>query len=162
MQGFPWDPVVCERYMDAAIAQAERAIHFGEVPVGCVVVDSHGIVAAAHNLRETLQDPSAHAELIALRDASRRKGSWYLSDCVVVATLEPCPMCAGALVNARVAGLVYGAPDPKASACSTLFRIPEDSRLNHTLPVIPGIRADRCAQLLSDFFRRLRQSRESA
>jgi len=159
MQGFPWDPVVCERYMDDAIAQARRALCFGEVPVGCVVADSSGIVAAAHNMRETLHDPTAHAEMLALREAARRKGSWYLSDCLVVATLEPCPMCAGALVNSRVAGLVFGATDPKAGACVTLFRIPEDPRLNHSLPVLAGIRADECARLLSDFFRRLRSPR---
>jgi len=158
VQGFPWDLEVCQHYMESAIAQAEKAIRFGEVPVGCVIVDPSGIVAAAHNLRETLHDPTAHAEILALRDAARRKGTWYLSDCIAVATLEPCPMCAGALVNARIAGLVYGAPDPKAGACDTLFDIPGDGRLNHSFPVVAHVCEQRCARLLTDFFRQLRKT----
>jgi len=155
----PYSTVECENYMALALAQAGRAAAFGEVPVGCVVVDQGGPVAFGHNLRETTQDPTAHAEMVALRAAARRKGTWRLTDCTLFVTLEPCPMCAGALVNSRLAGLVYGAADEKAGACSTLYEIPTDKRLNHMMPVLSGVLAEECAALLSDFFRRLRTGR---
>jgi tRNA(adenine34) deaminase len=145
--------------MRLALAHAHFALAFGEVPIGCVIVDENGLVAAAHNLRETRQDPTAHAEMLALAEAARRKGTWRLNDCVLVVTLEPCPMCAGAIVNARIGALIFGAADPKAGACSTLYSIPSDRRLNHVLPVVGGVCEKECAALLSNFFRRLRTGR---
>lgn len=133
-----------------------KAAAVDEVPVGAVVVDSSGVVASAHNLRRSLNDPTAHAEILALREAARLKGTWHLSDCTLYVTLEPCPMCAGALVNARVGTLVYGAADPKAGACGTLYTITNDPRLNHEVRVISGVLQDECAEVLRQFFSRLR------
>ena len=144
-------------FMRAALTEALLAQTLGEVPVGAVVVRSDAIIGAAGNRRETQRDPTAHAEILALRAAARRTGTWYLDDAVMFVTLEPCPMCAGALVNARIQGLVYGALDPKAGACASLYGIPEDSRLNHNLPVVGGLLADECGELLSTFFRALRK-----
>jgi len=146
-----------EVYMKLALKQAAKALEFGEVPVGCVVADASGVVGAAHNLRETNKDPTAHAEILALREAARRKGTWYLDDCVVYVTIEPCPMCAGAIVNARVASLVYGAADPKAGACGSLFSVPTDGRLNHRVDVVSGVLAEECGAVLSRFFAGLRR-----
>jgi tRNA(adenine34) deaminase len=143
-------------YMQHALEQARLAARLGEVPVGAVVVHDRKIIAAAGNRRETRRDPTAHAEVIALQEAARRRGSWYLNDCLLVVTLEPCPMCAGALVNARVGGLAYGALDPKAGACQSLFAITEDSRLNHFVPTVGGVLEAECADLLKAFFRQLR------
>ena len=149
-------------YMQLAMEQAHRAVSLGEVPVGCVIADVDGVVASAHNLRETRRDPTAHAEIIALREAARRKGTWHLTDCVLYVTLEPCPMCAGAIVNARLAGLAYGAADPKAGACSTLYEIPSDPRLNHVVPVMQGPLTAECSTLLTEFFEKLRGRRRLA
>ncbi len=145
-----------ELYMLAAMEQARLAERLGEVPVGAVIVYDEQIIAAAGNRRETRRDPTAHAELIALQEAARRRGTWYLNDCLMVVTLEPCPMCAGALVNARVGGLAFGALDPKAGACQSLFDITGDARLNHFVPTIGGVLQEQCAELLKAFFRRLR------
>lgn len=124
-----------------------------DVPIGAVVVSATGeILARRHNERELANDPSAHAELLAVRDAASALGSWRLDGCTVVVTLEPCPMCAGALVNARVARVVYGAPDPKAGALASLYGIGSDPRLNHEYEVVGGVLADDCAALLTDFF----------
>ncbi len=146
-----------EYYMRAAIREAQRAEGLGEVPVGAVVVRDDIIIGAAGNRRETRRDPTAHAEVLALQEAASRSGTWHLDDAYLFVTLEPCPMCAGALVNARIEGLIYGATDPKAGACDTLFDIPRDSRLNHNLPVLGGVLAEECGQLLSAFFQRLRK-----
>ena len=140
-------------FMDEALALARQAGAEGEVPIGAVVVVDGQVVGAGRNARERLQDPTAHAEVIALQDAARRLGRWRLSGATVYATLEPCPMCAGALVNARVARLVYGVEDPKAGATGTLFDIARDPRLNHRLEVAGGVRAKECADLLTSFFR---------
>jgi len=142
--------------MGEALQEARAAARMGEVPVGCVVVNEEGIVARAHNERESRRDPTAHAELLALRRAAQRIGTWHLTGCTLVVTLEPCPMCAGALTNSRIDGLVYGATDPKAGACGTLLDIPSDGRLNHTFLVVAGVRREECARLLSDFFAALR------
>ncbi|MFO0568869.1 MAG: tRNA adenosine(34) deaminase TadA [Polyangiaceae bacterium] len=143
--------------MREALAEAERAESHGDVPIGCVIASADGIlIARGHNQRELLQDPTAHAELVALRAAAERVGHWRLEGAVVYSTLEPCPMCAGALVNARVARLVYGAPDPKAGAVDTLFAIGSDPRLNHRFEVSSGILRDECAQKLTAFFAKLR------
>ena len=123
------------------------------MPVGAVIVSlERGVIAQAHNQREQLNDPTAHAEMIALTQAATALGSWRLENCVLYVTLEPCPMCAGAVVLARVPYVVYGAADPKAGACDTLYRITSDPRLNHRAQVIGGVLADRCAAILTDFF----------
>lgn len=145
--------------MELALGQALEAFHLGEVPVGALVVANGSVVAGAHNLRKTNSDPTAHAEILALREAASRLGTWQLTDCTLYVTLEPCPMCAGALVNARVKRLVYGCSDPKAGAVATLYRICEDTRLNHRLVVTGGLLAPRCAALLSEFFSRLRSQK---
>ena len=136
-----------------AIEAAQQAAKAGEVPVGAVVYRGDECLAVAHNLRETDQDPTAHAEILALREAAARINSWRLVDCRIAVTLEPCPMCAGALVNARLDRLVYGADDPKMGCVRTLDALCDDHRFNHVLEVIGGIEAERCGQLLSDFFR---------
>lgn len=147
--------------MREAIAEARAAEARGEVPVGCVIVLGDRVVGRGHNLRETLQDPTAHAEMIAIREAAVATGSWRLEDASVYVTLEPCPMCAGALVNARVARVVYGADDPKAGATTTLFTIGTDTRLNHRFALVPGVLAAECGALLSDFFGRIRAARRA-
>jgi tRNA(adenine34) deaminase len=145
------------RMMRRAIALAKDAAAMGEVPIGAVVYRGEEIIAEAHNNRETNADPTGHAEMIALRLAGTNLGHWRLIGCSMAVTLEPCPMCAGALVNARVERLVYGADDPKAGAVSTLYEILTDARLNHRLEVKRGIFANECGALLSDFFRERRR-----
>ncbi|MDY7108483.1 MAG: tRNA adenosine(34) deaminase TadA [Planctomycetota bacterium] len=142
--------------MERAIVLASKAAAMDEVPVGAVIYRRDRIIAEAHNLREKSNDPVAHAELLAISRAGRALGEWRLSDCSLAVTLEPCPMCAGAMVNARLGRVIYGASDPKAGACRTLFTIPTDKRLNHEVQVIGGVLADRCARLLKDFFQRKR------
>lgn len=144
--------------MREALLEAGRAADAGEVPVGCVVVHDGRIVARAHNQRERVQDPTAHAEILALRVAASALGTWRLSGVSVYVTLEPCAMCAGALVNARVDRVVYGCDDPKAGALRTLYAIGEDARLNHRFEVVPGVLAGACAEILSLFFRRIREA----
>ncbi|HEV7302253.1 MAG TPA: tRNA adenosine(34) deaminase TadA [Tepidisphaeraceae bacterium] len=141
--------------MQHALAEAAKAGTLGEVPIGCVIVHhpTGQIIGRGHNLRETHHDPTAHAEIIAMRQAGTALGHWRLIDCTLVVTLEPCPMCAGAIVNARLPRLVYGCDDPKAGAVRTLYRLCEDVRLNHRLEVIAGIRAEETGRLLRDFFR---------
>jgi len=142
--------------MRRALALAARAAAAGEVPVGAVVYRGTQVLAEAHNLREAEQDPTAHAEVIALREAARRLGSWRLEGCTLAVTLEPCPMCAGALVNARVPRLVYGAADPKMGCVDTLHRLCTEPRFNHRLDVVSGVLAEECGQVLRDFFRERR------
>jgi tRNA(adenine34) deaminase len=138
--------------MDIALAEARAAATEGEVPVGAVCLVDGQVVSRRHNERERVQDPTAHAELLALREAAASIGTWRLRDVTVVVTLEPCPMCAGALVLARLPLLVYGAADPKAGACDTLYQITSDPRLNHRVQVVRGVLTDRCATVLSSFF----------
>jgi tRNA(adenine34) deaminase len=145
--------------MELALAEARAAAHQGEVPVGAVTTVDGLVVASRHNERERTSDPTAHAEMLALRDTAAALGSWRLSDVTVVVTLEPCPMCAGALVAARVARLVYGASDPRAGACGTLYNLCADPRLNHELTVVGGVRGDDCGALLTSFFARRRADR---
>lgn len=144
------------RLMRHALEEAEEAARKGEVPVGAVVARGDEILATAHNERETAGDPSAHAELLALRRAAERLGGWRLSGCTLYATLEPCPMCAGALHAARIGRLVYAAPDPKAGAAGTLYDIPSDKRLNHTFPTERGVLEAESAALLRAFFKERR------
>ena len=138
--------------MRLALDEAELARSAGEVPVGAVVVVDGEVVARRHNEREATGDPTGHAELLAVRDAARSVGSWRLDGATVVVTLEPCPMCAGALVNSRIARLVYGADDPKAGAVGSLYNLGADPRLNHEYEVETGVLADECAALLTSFF----------
>jgi tRNA(adenine34) deaminase len=145
-------PVGDEAAMRRALAEAAAATAHGDVPVGAVVVCDGDIVAARHNEREFQGDPTAHAEILAMRDAAARMGTWRLDRATVVVTLEPCPMCAGALVAARVGRLVFGAVDPKAGACGTLYQLCADPRLNHELPVVPGVLAEEASELLVRFF----------
>ena len=147
-----------EEAMDLALAEARAALTHGDVPIGAVVVDRDGaVLAQRHNERELRNDPTAHAELLALQDAAHALGSWRLPEATLVVTLEPCPMCAGALWAARLGRLVFGAADPKAGAAGSLYNLCVDPRLNHELPVTGGVRAQDAALLLRDFFAQRRQ-----
>jgi tRNA(adenine34) deaminase len=145
-----------EEFMRQALAQAEQAATLGETPVGAILVVGNDIIAAAHNMRETWQDPAAHAELLVIREASARLGRWRLQDAAVYVTLEPCLMCAGALVLARVGRLVYGCRDPKAGALGSVYDVVRDGRLNHTYRITPGVLEAECRNMLSGFFQKLR------
>ncbi len=140
--------------MEQALVEATAALAHDDVPIGAVVVRDGDVIAARHNERELTGDPTAHAEILALRDAATVVGHWRLDDCTMVVTLEPCAMCAGALVNARIARLVYGARDPKAGAAGSLMSLVDDPRLNHRMPVVAGVEEQRCGQLLTDVLRR--------
>lgn len=142
-----------ERFMRLALDHAERARTTGDVPVGAVVVQGDEVLASATNEREARPDPTAHAELLALKDASQKLGTWRLSDCTLYVTLEPCPMCSGAVVLARLARLVYGTQDPRGGAAYSLYNIPQDPRLNHHVEITTGVLEERCRDLLSDFFK---------
>ena len=141
-----------EEAMAVALEEAPLAAAHGDVPVGAVVLDGATLVARRHNERELRGDPTAHAEILVLRDAAEQAGGWRLTTATVVVTLEPCPMCAGALVAARVGRLVFGTPDPRAGACGSLYNLCADPRLNHELPVTPGVPAAPSAELLESFF----------
>ena len=143
--------------MERAIELAGKAAALDEVPVGAVVYRDGTIIAEAFNNRHAARDPTGHAELLAISRAGRALGDWRLNDCSLAVTLEPCPMCAGALVNARMGRLIYGISDPKAGACRTLYQIPTDPRLNHEVTIIAGVLADRCRALLQNFFERRRE-----
>ena len=146
-----------ERWMESALHEAEQAYKRKEVPIGAVIVQERRIVGKGYNQIETLQDPTAHAEMIAITAAASFLGSRRFEGCTLYVTLEPCAMCAGAIVLARIPRIVFGAPDPKAGACGTLFNIVQDERLNHRAELIPGILEPRCAALLKDFFQKVRQ-----
>lgn len=135
-----------------ALAEAVRAQNEDEVPVGAVVVHGEQIIGSAHNQREQLNDPTAHAEMIAITQAAAALGSWRLTNCALYVTLEPCPMCAGAILQARIPLVVYGAADLKAGAAESLFRLLDDDRLNHRAQVVGGVMAHECGNLLSQFF----------
>ena len=146
--------------MSRALDLAREARNMGEVPVGAVVVRAGRILAQSFNLRETLHDPTAHAERLALTWAGRSLGSWRLDGCVLYVTLEPCAMCAGAIVHSRIARLVYGATDPKAGACESLFQLVSDTRLNHRVPITAGVLAGECGDVLKEFFQERRLFRK--
>ena len=140
-------------HMGMALEEAQAAADEDEVPVGCVIVSrERGLIASAHNQREMLKDPTAHAEMIAITQAAAALQSWRLENCILYVTLEPCPMCAGAIVLARLPMIVYGTTDPKAGACDTLYRITNDPRLNHRAQVVSGVLAEDCGTILSEFF----------
>ncbi|MBS5450886.1 MAG: tRNA adenosine(34) deaminase TadA [Coriobacteriia bacterium] len=149
-------------FMRAALAEARRAAELGEVPIGAVVVHAGEIVARAYNRRELDHDPSGHAEFAALTRASELLDRWRLTGCTVYVTLEPCLMCAGLMVNARIDRCVYGAPDPKGGALGTLYDVSHDPRLNHEFMVTPGVLEQECAQVLRDFFADVRRRRREA
>ncbi|MCL4216929.1 MAG: tRNA adenosine(34) deaminase TadA [Candidatus Hydrogenedentes bacterium] len=149
------------RYMRYALREAERALETGEVPVGCVIVHDGELIGKAHNQRETLQDPTAHAEVLAITQAAAHLGSWRLENTRMYVTLEPCAMCAGAIILARIPEVYFGAYDPKAGVCGSLMNLLEDRRFNHRPAVFPGVLGEECGTLLTDFFRVIRaKSRE--
>jgi tRNA(adenine34) deaminase len=150
-----------QRFMRLALTEASRAPTVGEVPIAAILVHESGVLVSAHNLRESLRDPTAHAEMVVIRKAAEQLRSWRLTDTTLYVTLEPCPMCAGAIVQSRIARLVFGAWDPKAGACGSLFDIPADRRLNHRVEVVGGILEQESQSLLQNFFRSKRQGTAS-
>jgi len=148
------------KYMQMALAEARKAYQRAEVPIGAVVVCNDQVVGRGFNLREQTQDPTSHAEMIALREAAANEASWRLEDCQLYVTLEPCPMCAGAILQSRIKRLVYGASDPKAGAVRSLYQLLDDNRFNHQVEVEAGVLEKESAQLLKDFFRELRQRKD--
>lgn len=144
--------------MDQALELARQAGREGEIPVGAVVVRDGRVIGRGYNRREQSHDPTAHAEILAVREAAAVLGGWRLSGCSLYVTLEPCPMCAGAMVQARLTRLVFGAPDPKGGAVGSLMNLVQDPRLNHRVAVVSGVRAEACGQLLREFFRARRRS----
>lgn len=146
-------------YMREALAEAEKAYVLGEVPIGAVVVLDGAIIGRGHNLRETLLDSTAHAEILAMREAARHLGDWRLDGATVYSTIEPCPMCAGAMVQFRVQTLVYGAPDPKAGAVDSIMDVLREPRFNHQVAVVSGVLEEECREIIRRFFRELRQSK---
>ncbi len=150
-----------DRYMGYALREAERAMEAGEVPVGCVIAHEGELIAKAHNQREMLQDPTAHAEILAITAAAARLGSWRLENTRLYVTLEPCAMCAGAIILARIPEVYFGAYDPKAGCCGTLMNLLEDPRFNHQPAVFPGLRSEECGALLTSFFRNIRDQQRN-
>ena len=149
-----------EKWMREALLEAEKAKAIGEVPIGCVVVQTlpeERIVGRGHNRTETAKDPTAHAEIMALRDAAKTLGGWRLPNCDLYVTVEPCSMCAGAIVLSRIENVFIGAMDPKAGACGSLFNIPDDDRLNHQARIVSGVLADEASALMKSFFKELRK-----
>lgn len=150
-----------EFFMREAIKEAKKAWAKEEVPIGCVIVLNGEIIARAHNLRESKQLPTAHAEILAIEEACRKTGSWRLEGAELYVTLEPCPMCAGAIIMSRIKRVVYGASDPKGGCAGTFMNLLEDERFNHQSEVAPGVLVDECGRLLTDFFQQLRQKRKA-
>lgn len=151
-----------ERFMRLAIEEARKAEAIGEVPIGCVIVKGDDVIAVGHNRRETDSLAAAHAEMIAIKRANETLGNWRLEDCELFVTLEPCPMCAGAIVLSRVKRVVFGAHDPKGGCCGTLMNLVQDSRFNHQAEVTENVLAEECGQLLTSFFRTIRESKKQA
>ena len=150
-----------EFFMQHALQQAQAADADDEVPVGAIIVHNHQIIAAAHNQREQLHDPTAHAEMIAITQAAEALGDWRLEKCTLYVTLEPCCMCAGAIVQSRIPLVVYGASDPKGGAVESLYRLLQDERLNHRCDLVTGVFSDQCGTLLTDFFKNKRRNRKN-
>jgi len=146
-----------QHFMHIALAEAEQALREEEVPIGAVIVHEERVIAQAHNQREQLHDPTAHAEMIAITQAAESLRSWRLEGCTLYVTLEPCPMCAGAILQARIPIVVYGAADPKAGAVRSLFRLLDDPRLNHRCLIVPSVLAEPCGAILTRFFQVQRQ-----
>ena len=150
------EATVHQHFMQLALEEARAAAAEDEVPVGAVIVRRGQVIAAAHNQRESLRDPTAHAEMIAITQAAAAVGGWRLEECALYVTLEPCPMCAGAIVQSRIPMLVYGATDPKAGAVHSLYGLLSDQRLNHQVETTGGVMSNQCASILTDFFRKQR------
>lgn len=150
-----------EEYMQLALAEARQAAALGEIPIGAVLVHEGAVIARAHNMRETWQDGTAHAEIIVIQEACKRLGRWRLSGCALYVTVEPCPMCSGAIVNSRIDTVVYGCPDVKAGGAESIFNIITNPNLNHTATVISGICEEECAQVMKDFFKRRRSENKA-
>lgn len=146
-----------EYWMRQAIAEAQKAEALGEVPIGAVIVRNNEIIGRGYNLRETTLDSTAHAEMVAIREASEAIGAWRLLDCSLYVTLEPCPMCAGAIVQSRVPRVIFGTADPKAGCAGTLMNLLQEPRFNHRTEVIPDVLQPECSSMLTQFFRRLRK-----
>ena len=151
-----------QHFMQLALEQARQAEALGEVPIGALLVVDGRVIAAAGNRRELWQDPTAHAELIVLREAAKRMGSWRLDGAIMYVTLEPCVMCMGGIILARIPRLVYGARDPKAGAVGSLYDLSSDERFNHSVAVTEGVLAEECGEILITFFRQLRQKKKAA
>jgi len=145
-----------EYFMEAALEEARKAFDIGEIPIGAVIVRNNQIIGRGHNLRETTKDATAHAEILAIRQASQRLGGWRLTECHMYVTIEPCAMCAGAIVLARIPRLIIGAMDPKGGAAGSLYNIVDDPRLNHRVEVSKGVLEKECSNIMKDFFRILR------
>lgn len=150
-----------EKFMLCAIEEAQKAKEIGEVPIGAVIVHNDEVIAAGYNIRETSQSTLSHAELIAIRQANDAVGSWRLEDCTLYVTLEPCPMCAGAIVQSRIQRVVYGAVDPKAGCAGTLMNLLQEDRFNHQVDVTNGVMETTCSRLLTTFFRTLREQKNN-
>lgn len=150
-----------EEFMQEALKEAEKALSIGEVPVGAIIEKDGIIIARGHNMTETGKDPTAHAEILAIREAARNLGGWRLSGCRMFVTAEPCSMCAGALVLSRIEKIFIGTPDPKTGACGSLMNIPQDERLNHYVEIETGILQQQCEKLLKSFFQKLRKQKLS-
>ena len=146
-----------EHFMQIAYEEAQQALREDEVPIGAAIIHSGRVIARAHNQREQLHDPTAHAEMIAITQAAESLQSWRLDGCTLYVTLEPCPMCAGAIVQARIPTVVYGAVDPKAGAAQTLYHLLNDPRLNHRADTVAGVMAEPCARIISQFFQEQRR-----
>jgi tRNA(adenine34) deaminase len=145
-------------FMEQALQEAKKAYHIEEVPIGAVIVKDGEIIARGHNLRETYKDPTLHAEIVAIREAAKKLGGWRLSGCELYVTIEPCPMCAGAIIQARIERVIYGARDPKAGCAGSLYNLLTDFRFNHRADVVPGVMEEECRGILQKFFRDKRQS----
>lgn len=148
------------KYMKEALVEAKKAEELGEVPIGAVIIKDGEVIGRGYNLRETVNDPTAHAEMIAIREAAEKTGSWRLNDCTLYVTLEPCPMCAGAIIQARIDTVVYGTEDPKAGCAGTLMNILQDDRFNHQAQMITGVMKEECSTLLTSFFKELRRRKK--
>ncbi len=157
-----WDSQADERFMRMALSEARSAADAGDVPIGAVICREGAVIARAHNQKEHLRDPTAHAEILAITQAAAAMDAWRLAGTRLYVTLEPCAMCAGAIVQARIDTVVFGAPDPKAGAAGSLMNLLADERLNHQPTVVPGVLADECKAVLTEFFKRLRAANAAA
>ncbi len=145
--------------MSAALEEAKKAAAMGEIPIGAVIVKDGEIIAGAHNMTESSKDPTAHAEILAIRNAAAKLGGWRLSGCLMFVTAEPCSMCAGAIVLSRIKKLYIGTMDPKAGACGSVFNIPQEQRLNHFTEIETGLMQEECSRIMKDFFKQLRKKK---
>lgn len=156
-----WGELMNEKFMLEALKEAEKARKLGEVPIGAIIVLNDEIIARAHNLRETTQSATTHAELLAIEQACKKIGSWRLEETTLYVTLEPCPMCAGAILQSRIPRVVYGARDLKAGCVDSLYRLLNDARFNHECEVTEGVLTDECGNILTEFFKSLREQKKA-